>query len=284
MDNQDDAALQDEQAAAEAFGAGFTGSDATADTPPRPAGETGATADPPAPTDTPVPRFRQVTEEEWERLSQAAAKIDQIDAVRDSAMGKIGRVEQALNELREARQGAAAITDDDLAELQREYPDLAGLAIFTKLKGTASAAPAGGGVDEAVIERMVQQRVDPVLHGVDERVERAVETRLLAREHNDWRDVVGLTADGKAVPTPYRDWLAKQPAEYQTRVGSSWDHQVVGESITRFKRESEAARRAAQGAEERRQRLAAAVPARGESRPAPGSTDQDDFKAGFESG
>lgn len=278
MENQDDVAAMQE--AAEAFGAGFDDRDAAEETPPRPADEAGtqqtADADP--------PKYRQVTEDEWERLSQAAAKIDAIEAatgqVRDSAMGKIGRVEQALNELRDARQGSAAITDDDLAELQREYPDLAGLSIFTKLKGTAAAAP-GGGVDETVIERMVQQRVDPVIQGVDERVERAVETRLLAREHNDWRQVVGISDDGKPVETPYRQWLAKQPAEYQTRVGGSWDHQVVGESISRFKKESQAAQ---QGANERRQRLAAAVPARGDTRPAPSKTDHDDFKAGFESG
>jgi TPR repeat protein len=60
----------------------------------------------------------------------------------------------------------------------------------------------------------------------------------LSKLHPDWREIVGLTEDGKKIQTPYRQWLAKQSAEYQALINESWDPLIVGQSINKFKSET----------------------------------------------
>jgi TonB family protein len=74
----------------------------------------------------------------------------------------------------------------------------------------------------------------------------------LSQGHPDWETVVGPQGS----QTPYRIWLATQPAEYQRIILDSEDPNVIGESIDRFKAETlssqrEAEREQAQAASER---------------------------------
>ncbi len=52
--------------------------------------------------------------------------------------------------------------------------------------------------------------------------------RRLEKIHPDWRQV---TAPG----SPYRQWLAAQPASYQQLVNTTWDPQIVIISIDQFR-------------------------------------------------
>lgn len=246
----------------------------------------GETTETPSPTESQVeeqtreqaPEYVQVTKTEWEDLKGKAAKVDEIVAttqtLKDTAFGRLGRLEARIGEMQ-----TAGVTDEDLAELANDYPDLANLGVFKKLKGTVAAAP--GGADPETLEKLVQQRVDPVIQSVDERIERAVETRLLANQYEDWREIVGLTPEGKVIQTPYRDWLTKQPTDYQQQVGGSWNHKIVGASIKKFKEEQAKAQAQAQQQTTRQARLAAAVPARGDVAVPSKDGSQDDFEAGF---
>lgn len=251
------------------FASGFDGT--VTETPP-------AEPETPAAEDPPAPEYVQITKQDWEALQARAAAIDAHGSQLASVHGSIGNLKQRLDGLK----AAGGVSDEDLAELEAEYPDLANLSLFKKLKGKA---PATQGFDPAEIEKLVQQRVDPVIQQVDQRVERAVETRLLETQHEDWREVVGMPEkDGDPIPqTEYRKWLSAQPAEYQQKVGGSWSHKVIGESITKFKQAQKAAAQATERAQQRRQQLAAAVPARGDTAVTHRGGD-DDFESGFQSG
>jgi len=268
MENQEE--LSAEQGAAE-FAAGINGT-ATETPPPEES----------KPDETPPPEYVQVTKGDWEALQARAAKIDEIAAaqgqMRDTAFGRLGSLEQALRELRTSAAGQP-VADEDLAQLAAEYPDLAELSIFKKLR-TGNAAP---GLDEAQIAPLVDQRVSKAREEITAESERKFEMRLLQRDHPDWRATVGISDDGKAVETPYREWLRAQPAEYQQKVGSAWNADIVGESITKFKNhaKTEAARKAA--AEARQGRIAAAVPAKGDGS-APQATGKSPFQEGLASG
>lgn len=238
------------------FAAGFDDDDATV-MPPADEVKVAAEVVP----EEPATEYVQITKQDWESLQTRAAAIDAHGSQLASVHGSIGNLKQRLDGLK----SSGGVSDEDLAELEAEYPDLANLSLFKKLKGTAPAAT--GGIDAAEIERLVQQRVDPVIQQVDQRVERAVETRLLETQHEDWREVVGMPEkDGEPAPeTEYRKWLATQPTDYQQKVGGSWSHKVIGESITKFKKAQSAAEAARQRSQDRREQLAAAVPARGDA-------------------
>ncbi len=234
------------------------------------------------------PEYVQVTKSDWESLMAKAAKIDEIAAdhsrVKDTAFGKIGGLERALNELRSASPGG--ISDEDLAELQEEYPDLANLKVFQKLRGRQ-------GIADADIDKLLEPRLQKVRE--DTRAElatefdRRLEQRLLAREHLDWREVVGFDAQGQPVDSPYRQWLQQQPEDYRTRVAAAQDADTIAESISKFKEarkasEAEKAKAAeiARRAAERKDRLATAVPAKGDA--AVSHRSPNDEEAGFEEG
>lgn len=57
----------------------------------------------------------------------------------------------------------------------------------------------------------------------------------LLQRHPDWEAVVGP----KDSQTPFRTWLATQPAAYQRIILGSWDPNEIGESIDRFKAETQ---------------------------------------------
>jgi len=284
MDTQDAAAATESEASDE-FLAGFDGT-ATQGEKPAPADQ--PEGDGKAPTEAQdtqqqeqKPEYVQVTRQDWEDLRTRAAEIDKIrdshGAQLSQVHGKIGALMQKLDAVKST---AGGVTDEDLAELAAEYPDLASLRVFKKLTGAAPAA----GADPEEFGRRVQERVDPLIQQAraDARAEaeRVFERRLLAREHKDWREVIGLTTDDQVVQTPYREWLAKQPADYQQAVSSSWDSDVIGESLTRFKKVQKAAAEAAGAADARQRRLAAAVPVRGDASVSHDGG-EDDFEAGF---
>lgn len=283
-------ATEDGTATSDEFLAGFDGTATQGDKPAPADAPEGERKEPAAtdaaPQEQQQPEYVQVTRQDWEDLRARAAEIDKIrdshGAQLSSVHGKIGAILQKLDAVKASTGG---VTDEDLAELEREYPDLAGLAVFKKLKGGGGSA---ADADPEEFGRRVQERVDPLIQQAraDARLEaeRVFERRLLSREYPDWREVIGLTADDKPVQTPYREWLAQQPADYQQTVGSSWDADVIGESVKRFKQAQKAAAQAAGAVDARQRRLAAAVPARGDAAVSHSSDGDDEFVKGFNEG
>jgi hypothetical protein len=239
----------------------------------------------------PEVKFRQITEAEYTALMAASTQIEQIRAdqarIRDTAAGKIGGLERTLATLQAATPAGTTveITDDMFADLKKEYPELGDLVlkgmrnVAGKLKGTAPAvAPDPTQIDTTLTNRLVALQIE----GLDD-------------ERPNWREVTGPVNSN----TPYRQWLAKQPAEYQAKLGSTNSAAIISRSITKFETDAAAEKTAADAvtaaAEKaaaaklvkkptRQQVLEAAATPRGAGGHTPAVAAEDDFAAGFKNG
>ena len=276
------------------FEAGFTGkptatppADPKTETPPEetlegdleePAVEAPAEA-------TPEIKYHQLTEEQWAGMQALSTQIDTIRADHakrlDTAFGKVGGLERTLQQLQQATPAGYTVdvTDDVVAEIAEEFPELGKrtLAAFkqfaSKLKGTGP---------------VVQLQASPV--DVEARIGTEVQSRLVALQiealedaYPTWREITGAL-DSK---TPYREWLAKQPAEYQHKLASTNSATVIARSLEKFEKESVVKapdpKPKETPASTRKQQLEAAAITKGAGGRAPGRTDDDEFEAGYNS-
>lgn len=290
----DEGAATEEQDQDE-FDSGFssepteTPADAKKDEEPAPAEE--KPAEP-----APAVEYRQVTKAEWDELTARAAAIDQIKVDHakklDTAFGKVGGLERKLQELQQATPAGEAVevTDDDVAELAAEFPELGGLVLKSlqkvagKLKGTRTASAES--LNPEKLEALVSTRVIEL------------QAEELEDQYSNWREIVGKPDDKD---NEYRKWLATQSAEYQQRVGSTYSAGVIARSIAKFQEHAAAAkaereradnaaaaeaakkRAAEDAANKRRERLDSAAQPKGAGGHQPDPT-EDDFDAGFRSG
>lgn len=101
----------------------------------------------------------------------------------------------------------------------------------------------------------------------------------------NWRRIVGTPNQ----ETPFRTWLATQPQEVRDRLDEGWDAVYLNEQIDAFEKETAppATPATAPGSprppavDPQRRRLQSAVQPRGVGTAPEGTTDQDDFMAGF---
>ena len=239
--------------------------------------------------------YVQITKSEWSDLQAQAKEITTIrDEHRkdlDRAFGKVGSVERTLKELQAATPAghAVEITDDIVAELTESFPEIGGLVLKSfknmagKLKGTAAPAAAGltpEQVDAAVTAKFVATQVE-----------------ALEDDYPTWREIVG----DKESKNPWRQWLATQPAEYQTRLTSTNSAAVISKSIAKFESDTAQAKAVTDAAKAvadkaaadkaakdkdastRQQRLEAAATSRGAGGHVADDS-EDPFEVGFKSG
>jgi uncharacterized protein YheU (UPF0270 family) len=267
--------------------AGFSSGDIDAPTgEPSPASSDAALEDGRADDAAPAlePVYVQLTKADYDRLQTSAETVEKIAASLEqrfgTAFGHIGGLQQKLKEMQEAtpRGHAVKLSDEDFAELRTEFPEMAEMQmkglerVIARLGGTGSA-----GLDEPTASKLVEDKVSAVVT----QFRRDTLTDL----HEDWEEVVG--PEGSA--TPYRQWLATQPKDYQDKINASQRPGVIAKSIDKF-RGFEAARVRKPGAPsnkpsqfeaERRQELAEAVTPRGSGGKKTGRTAEDDLMAGF---
>lgn len=238
-----------------------------------------------APAATPAadePKMTQISEDEYRKLLDGVARIDEIEGALEkqfgTAFGKIGGIERVLDQLKSSAPagGKIELSKEVVADLAAEFPEMAELQYKTLQKlvdvlNTRTPAPEVGAaqpsapvVDEAAIEK---------------RVRRAIAEETLDTFDENWRETIGLPDDAGKIPdTPFRQWLKKQPTEYANRVASTYSATVLTDALSKFK----AAQVKAQG---RREVLDAAVEVTGSGGQAPDarSTDDDEFNEGFKS-
>ncbi len=283
------------------FDAGFSGEtpEPTEVTPPVKVDESGApVVEAPAAAPVVEPKFVQITEEELTVLRGHSTQIEQVRAEAkkavDTVNGKYGDLVRRINEIQSAAPAGfqVEVTDEIVADLNAEFPELGKLTkgVLTKFAAAVKAkAPVAAPFDKS--------QVVPLIDTAKQELSREV----LSMKHEDWEEVVGLPdATGKTPETDYRKWLAKQPAEYQQEISSTWNPRALAKSIDKFKSDAAAATKAAaeaaaaaalkaKGAPKpalsaRQQRVAAAVTPRGDGGHAPGPTADDEFDAGFKTG
>jgi hypothetical protein len=235
-----------------------------------------------AETVTQAPEYVQITKQDFERLNAAATAIDEIkaDSKRqfDSAFGKIGGMQQVLQQIQgQTPSGQAVELDEsDFAELKEQWPELADLTLkgfnkaLAKLKGTG--APAAS-ID---VDKLVAERVAPELDKVRQEY-RAELTDLRMRVHHaDWKTVLNSDA--------FIAWEKTLPQEEREQFLNSSDPDYVAGTISKFKTSQTEAQAKARKNATRQELIDAAVTPRGSGGHPSVKTDEDDFYAGFNSG
>jgi len=184
------------------------------------------------------PKFAQITEEQLARLLTYS---DDIEAIRTgmeqrfgSAFGRIGSISQTLKDLQSGGQAGepVVVTDEDLAELKSDYPDLT--PALAKGITRVMAKVKGGG---RVVAQNVDLEAEDFKMAVAKQAEDAAmkivakeQLRDLADEYPDWEKIIGPTGS----KTEFRTWLANEPAEYQKKVNTSQRAIVVAKALNRF--------------------------------------------------
>lgn len=208
-----------------------------------------------------------------------------------TAFGKMGGLERLLNEMRASKSAGQPVklSKDDLKELKEAgFEDLIDKLIpgleraLTKVHVAPAAAPTFDA--EAVQKVLAEDRL---------RQTAQLQQQCVADLNEmipDWRTVVG---NPNGEPTPWRSWLAKQPAHYKKRIENSWDATEVAESIARFNADVAQATNAAAKAgakkdnaesEARKERLAEAVTKRSSPARETHKSEDEMFAEGFASG
>lgn len=164
-----------------------------------------------------------MTAEQYETALAKMAEIDglksAVEKLQSTAFGRLGGLERTLRELQATTPAGQAIsvTKDDFAEMAKEYPDLVDFTVtgfnrvLSKVKGTGEFDPKA--FEQKVTERVTQET-------------QQIKLDLMDSVREDWREVVNSE--------PYKQWLATQPAEYQTQVLDSWSPRTVLGSIKSF--------------------------------------------------
>jgi len=220
--------------------------------------------------ETPQPKYRQITEDEWNEIATRAAAAESLKAtlekVSGTAFGKIGGIERTLAQLQSS--GVGEVSVDDFTKLRDEFPDLAEMLV-EGLNGALKKSPRGqqqAPVDFSELENKFNATLAERLS----EQELAFETRLLATRHRDWREVASMPE--------FEAWRATKPIEYQQKLAGR-DSDFIADALTEFK----ASRKAATPSDSlRRSRIAAAETPRGSGGSVADS--EDPFMAGLRSG
>ena len=239
------------------------------------------------------PQAGALTPDDVQRVKDLLEKANSIDdiraaveKVRGDAFGRMGGLERELKKVLDAAQSAGefAITEDDLAEVAKEYPvmtkDLvAGLNRAAKRMPKAAAVPA---ISQEEIDRRAAVIADQRIAAERERIRVEVALQILDTQHEGWREVVG--AEGSE--TPFRRWLKTQPVDYGKKISTTKDPVEFGKALTKFKEAQKPKAPVVSKEPDRGKRLAEAVTPKGAKRPpAPKApTAEDEFEAGFASG
>lgn len=272
---------KEEETGAAALAAGF-------DPATPPVVTTEAPAEPVA--EQPVPEeYVQITKKDLDRLIAAADKTEAHAAQFDKVFGTVGNMQQVVNRLQAATPAGEAVeaSEEDIAELAADFPDLAG-QIRTTLNRVLKRVNAKGTGEEPATLKAPTADVDPdKLRPVVSAETHRLQLEELDDLHPGWRDIVGKPDEADK---PFRKWMATQPQEYQDKINNTQSAAITSRAIDKFRAAEKAAVKPAavqpaRPAEARRAAIQAAVQPRGTgTKPGPHTpTPEENLNAGFNS-
>lgn len=231
------------------------------------------------------PKYRQITEDEYNKLSTAAAAVEELKATVgkqfDTAFGKMGGLERMLRQFQEQTPAGqpVEITEDDLAEMREEFPEMVGpqmkalQRIVGKMRGT------GAPLDEGRLQQAVNPLLDKVAPNLVARAKLEIAEETLDETHPGWEKVVGVPENGKMPDNDFHRWLATQPEDYRKRVLNSYSPVVIGRSIDKFNEYKESLKKKTDAG--RRDRFEQAVTPKGDGGHEPPPDDDAAFDEGY---
>lgn len=152
---------------------------------PAPAPAPAAEAPAPAPAPAAEPDYARITAAQWEEI---VGKTNSINSV----SGTLGALKQTVERLRKetAAGEPVALTEEDVADLSAEYPELAGPTlkvlqkVIGKVRGTAASSEA---IEKAVSERMAATQSQLVDSRLDEIVDGDWKAEFNSPAYQAWR-------------------------------------------------------------------------------------------------
>lgn len=182
------------------------------------------------------PQYVRLTKQDWDNAKAGLGKVAALEGQLAKLTGSLPKAEQIVQQVIESvRAQTPAGTEidpqvlaDAFADQERDFPELAAQNrkaiehILKNLRGTATAQSPAQPVDmDAAVEKVLLTR----------------EGAKLEKAYPDWSDIVGRPmTDGEAPrDTEFRQWLAKQPADYQDEVSNTHSPAVLQDAIRDFK-------------------------------------------------
>jgi len=259
----------DEQERAE-FNAGFDSVRAGSEGYEPPEQREEATAEDPAP-EVEQPEQEEslaglgLTASEIKSLLQRAAKVDSIEDALGKAHGKIGELNRTLQELKTSGQRqpqqfapAGEYDEEALTEFESTFPEF---------------APAVEARARRIAQEVMQQSAQSGQQADPEAISKAVNLAVMDATHKGWRDTIASQ--------DFDLWITAQPDEVRQTYATTWDHNALGEIITKF---SSSRRSSVDRTTKNRQRLESALtPDSRSPRVSHATSDEEAFAAGFES-
>lgn len=207
--------------------AGYTGDEQPTAPAPSAAGTPEASPTPPEPSPAPVAPPTTLTEQQIAEILAGVTKIHEIEATfskkYDQTVGQLGRLQQMLTERTPttATGRVPDIKDDDFKELKAEFPELS-TPLLKELIPVLNKLRQPEPFDETRLVSLIQTQV------LTER--ETIAKDLLTDQREDWETIVGP----KDSDTPFRQWLAVQPLDYQKQVRETWRPGILVKAIEKF--------------------------------------------------
>ena len=181
------------------------------------------------------PQYVRLTKQDWDNAKASLGKVSALESRLAKFEGTIPKTEQLAQQALDkasAQTGIKLDTSKGLAKLAANFPELAAdlmedLNEVFQSSQAAVATPAPVDVNAAV-EKVLADR----------------EIKALAKAYPDWSEIVGRPpAEGAPIDqaNPFRQWLAKQPADYQKEISETDSAADVRDAITKFKASQSAA-------------------------------------------
>ena len=249
----------------------------------------GETAKEDTPLAQPAP---SLTKEQVEQILSIVTLVPELKTTMEkqfgSAFGKIGGLSQTLKGFQESSAASGEpikISKDDFQDMVKEFPDLTDklVPVFNRVFERVKI-PKGGSVqtfDPSEISKVIDQRIEELTPTLRKQQAAADLTEM----HADWRDVVGAPGGStEGQETPWKQWLSKQPVDYQTKIKNAWNATIIANSIDRFHADSEKANAVKPGSDPaagRKQRLLEAVNQRSSASQVTMKTEDELFDEGF---
>jgi len=226
------------------------------------------------------PKYRQITEEEFNKLSSSAAAVEEMRATFgkqvDTAFGKIGGIERFMQQLQQGTQAGVEISAEDVADLASEYGDeLSGAMLKTLQKVASKFKGTGQSIDKSEFEQLAEAKARAI---VESQVDVNEELAELSRRHPTW-------ADDRNTPE-FAEWAETLTPYERKKFTNSKDADYVSGKLSAFYKyrdeKTVASTQADTAAQSRRDRFEQAITPPGDGAAMP-ETDLDDaFNAGFQ--
>jgi hypothetical protein len=203
-------------------------------------------------------------------VKQLLSRLDELDKHGkglDKAFGYIGNLSETIEKLKSsASTGPLELSDEDLAPISAEYPELGG-SIKQVLSNVLGRVRGGGqqvAPDFAPIRAEFQQQLVAR--------DRAGEAKLLSVIEPNWKT--------ETATDQFRVWMETQPDEYRQKIGDSWDALEISDAIKSFRTATTA--KVGVPGQDRSKRLEAAITPKGTaSNPGTVLTPEQEMELGF---